>query len=287
MNIPSVKPWINVRGKLSENPLWDHETQTFYWTDIDNRRIYACDWADKTPRCIHEGDQQVGGFTIQEDGSLLLFRERDIALLHKDGQLEPLHLFSHEGSRRFNDVIADPMGRVFAGTIGHTPESGGLFRIERDGNITQVAGGTGCSNGMVFSPDQKFLYWTCSTRRKIFRFPYNASTGSLGEPTVIFQAEEADGIPDGLASDCEGNLYSIRWGAHDYGMCVMDPEGKILHKHKTPAKASTSLCFCGKDLTDAALTAADLDDDPSRESDVFLLEGMPIAGRVEFRSRIE
>jgi D-xylonolactonase len=47
---------------------------------------------------------------------------------------------------RFNDVIADPAGRVFAGSIGKNAESGGLYRMDVDGTITRLRSGTACSN---------------------------------------------------------------------------------------------------------------------------------------------
>jgi D-xylonolactonase len=54
---------------------------------------------------------------------------------------------------RFNDVIADPAGRVYAGTIGTSRESGGLYRVDLDGTVTKLFAGTGCANGMGFTPD--------------------------------------------------------------------------------------------------------------------------------------
>ena len=80
--------------------------------------------------------------------------------------------------KRFNDVIADPSGRVFAGTIGEHPK-GGLYRLDLDGTITKMFDGTGCSNGMGFSPDTKTFYWTCSTTRRIFQFDFDAESGAL------------------------------------------------------------------------------------------------------------
>ena len=48
--------------------------------------------------------------------------------------------------QRFNDVIADPEGRVFAGTIGQDRERGGLYRVDTDGTVTSLFKGSGCSN---------------------------------------------------------------------------------------------------------------------------------------------
>ncbi len=285
MNIGPAEPWLNVGAKLCENPLWDAASEALYWTDIPNGHIYRHAWATGETERIY-ADKVVGGFTLQADGSFLLFRERDVASYRPGEAPRTLASFEHEGSTRFNDVIADPEGRVFAGTIGRRGDSGGLFRMDLDGSLTQVAGGSGIANGMGFSPDFAYFYWVCSTRRRLHRFPYNRATGQLGDPIILFQGDEVDGYPDGMTVDSEGNLYSIRWGAKEHGLVVFDPHGKILHKAALPPRASSSATFCGPGLEHLAVTAADDSADKNREADLYLIREMPIAGREEHRSRI-
>ncbi len=62
-----------------------------------------------------------------------------------------------EHALRFNDVIADPMGRVFCGTFCgtfSTDQPGRLYRLDLDGSIVQLLDGIGCSNGMAFTLDR-------------------------------------------------------------------------------------------------------------------------------------
>ncbi len=285
MQISPATPWINVQGQLSECPIWHRPSQTLYWTDINAGHLYRHDWAAGTSERIYEGEK-VGGYTFQSDNSLLLFRVNDIARFRPGGEAESIIPFDHEGSVRLNDVAADPAGRVFAGTIGKTKESGGLFRIDRDGSVTQVAGGTGCSNGIAFSPAEDRLYWVCSTRKRIHSFPYDKATGCLGEPTILFQGDDSDGYPDGLTVDSEGNLYNIRWTAAEYGLMIFSPDGKVLHRQALPPRASSSLTFCGPDLRQLAITSAADKSDPDREADLYLIRDLPIAGREEYRSAV-
>ncbi|CAN5508483.1 SMP-30/gluconolactonase/LRE family protein [soil metagenome] len=286
MELSPAAPWINVAGQLCENPYWDAKSQCLYWTDISAGFLYRHDWQLQETKRIYEGPL-VGGFTMQEDGSLLLFRQHDIALLSPgDSMARRVRSFEHGGSTRFNDVIAAPGGRVFAGTIGSSSDSGGLFRVECDSTIQQVFGGTGCANGLGFSPALDILYWVCSTRRIIFAFPYTATTGALGEPKVFHQNTPEEGIPDGLTIDAEGNVYSIRWEAGTHALAIFHPDGKLLHQQAIPAKATTSLCFCGPDLRHLAITSAALDTNPASPSDLFLMESMSIPGREEYRSNL-
>ena len=73
-----------------------------------------------------------------------------IAILDEAGRRRVLLEGIDSDMARFNDVIADPEGRVYAGTIGKTRESGGLYRVERDLSVTCLWKGTGCANGMGF-----------------------------------------------------------------------------------------------------------------------------------------
>jgi len=288
MKIGPAQAWINVNGKLCESPQWDADTQLLYWNDIDSGHLYRLDWANQTtqqPERIYEGPI-VGGFTQQRDGSLLLFREADVAIFRPgDAEARSVIPFNHAGSKRFNDVIASPEGDVFAGTIGKTDTSGGLFRIGREGSVMQVADGTGCSNGLGFTLDLKHLFWTCSTRRRIYRFPYSPG-GELGEPVIFHQGSEEQGYPDGLTLDSEGNVYSIRWTAQKYGLIVFNPDGVVIHQQTLPPRASSSLCFGGPTLTDLAITSAAEASDPDREADLYHIADMPIPGRLEFRSEV-
>jgi|ERR1017187_9707956 D-xylonolactonase len=98
--------------KMGENPLWHPLEKRLYWCDIPNGRIFRYDPASRIHEKCYEG-RSVGGFTVQDDGSLLLFMDRGtIANWHDGGLTELLAEIETERSSRFNDVIADPRGRV-------------------------------------------------------------------------------------------------------------------------------------------------------------------------------
>jgi len=274
---------INQKCQLGENPLWHQASQCLYWTDIEGGMIHRFDTLTGKHDVVYRGSP-VGGFTFQANGHLLLFRSRDIVLLHPDGRLTTLRAFSDKGIVRFNDVIADPEGRVFAGSIGKNAESGGLYRMDVDGTITRLRSGTACSNGMGFSPDQKFFYWTCSTTRRIYRFGYESGTGELGEPVLFHQALENEGIPDGLAVDASGHILSARWDG--FGAVRLDPAGKILEKISIPVAQVTSLCFGGSNFDRLYITSAGGQPDSNTlDGAVFEMQA-PHSGLPEFESRI-
>lgn len=274
-----IRPATDFACELAENPLWDPELNRVYWTDITAGKMYSLDLNSGHHRLIYEGPT-VGGFTIQQDGALLLFRIDDIALLQRNGTVSIQKKAAEAGMARFNDVIADPEGRVFAGTIGKTDQSGGLYRLDRCGTLTKLFSGTGCSNGMGFSLDATKFYWTCSTTRQIFQFDYDRSTGEISERRVFYSAPPGEGIPDGLVVDAEGCIWSARWD----GASIIRhaPDGSVIMSIPFPVPKVTSLCFAGAKLDCLVVTTAKQAEIPS--SGFLFQTNAPVRGSKEFRS---
>src|ERR1035438_2379624 len=80
-----------------------------------------------------------GGFTIQEDGSLLLFQDGRLSLMSLNGSVREVASGLLPDNKRFNDVIADPEGRVYAGAM--EGGSGRLYRFDTDGTLTELFDG--------------------------------------------------------------------------------------------------------------------------------------------------
>jgi sugar lactone lactonase YvrE len=210
-------------------------------------------------------------------------RSNDIALLQADGSVKVVRKFSHESMQRFNDVIADPEGRVFAGTYGEHPGCG-LYRVDLDGTITHMFSGTGCSNGMGFSPDLKTFYWTCSTTRQILSFDYDRTSGALANRKLFYQTTSEEGFPDGLAVDSKGNIWSARWR----GSCVVRhaADATVLNILRFPRLNVTSICFGGENLDEIFVTSAKETADAATTLGALFKTSVQFQGSKEFRSRI-
>ena len=216
----------------------------------------------------------VGGFTLEADGMLLLFRVNDLARFNPaNGDCQPVRKFTDPGMQRFNDVMADPAGRVYAGTIGKDKESGGLFRFDPDGGSKLLFRGTGCSDRMGLSPDGRTFYWTCSTTNRIFAFDYDPASGELANRRVFYAATADDeGTCDGLCVDAEGHLWSARWDGHRLRRHA--PDGQVVAEISVPASRVTSCCFGGDKLQTLYITSARGETDPGycEAGSVFTLD---------------
>ncbi|ADI16026.1 SMP-30/gluconolactonase/LRE family protein [Truepera radiovictrix] len=269
---------VQANCKLGENPLWDTREACLYWTDIDGGTLHR--FKDGGHDVIYSGEK-VGGFTLQDDGSLLLFRVRDIARLVVGEEAVVLREVDEPGMARFNDVIAAPNGEVFAGTIGASKTSGGLYRVGLDGSVTKLFGGTGTANGMGFSPDLSAFYWTDSTARHIYRFAYDADTNALSARERVYAAAEDEGTPDGLAMAADGSFYSARFR----GGAILHhaPDGEVLERLAVDAQNVSSAAFGGPNFDELFVTTAQGD---GAGAGAIFHHKVGHKGRLEFRSRV-
>lgn len=278
-----LEPLANYHCQCGENPLWDDRERVVYWTDIPAGKLFRYHVDDGRHEQFYTG-RPVGGFTLQEDRSLLLFSDNCIRLLLPDGREQTVAEGIDDDMTRFNDVIADPAGRVLAGTMGRTKESGGLYRVDTDGTVTCLFKGTGISNGMGFSPDRKRFYWTCSTTRRIFRFDYDQDSGELAGREVFLALEAEEKTPDGMTVDSEGNVWSARWDG--YGIFKYSPEGEPIGKIEFPVAKVSSAIFGGDGLDELYVTTAGGSEGADTADGTLYRVKVDARGLPEFRSRV-
>lgn len=248
-----IEALVNNHCQCGENPLWDERRNVIFWEDIPNGRIYSLDPKTGKHQTVYDGEV-VGGFSFQDDGKLLLFRDHEIAILNDDGSVEVLTRDIEAETGRFNDVMADPEGRVFAGTMGQDgTSSGGLFRVDLDGSVTKLWDGTSCANGMGFTPDLQKMYWTDSEAQKIFLYDYNRETGELSNRTEFYSSLDGS-TPDGMSVDAAGDVWSAHWDG--FAIHRLSPQGELKESIRFPVAQVSSLIFGGENLDEIYVTTA-------------------------------
>ena len=269
-----------------EGPLWHPDEQCVYWTDIPAGRLFRYYPASgQHEQCFDEG--VVGGFTLQEDGALLLFMDRGAVRIWRDGELTTvIDSIPGEEDSRFNDVIADPEGRVFCGTMSSPSHKGRLYRLDPDGSLHQLLEGIGTSNGMGFTPDGQGMYYIDSPEKEVYRFDYDRSTGAISNQTVFVKTPPDEGSPDGMTVDAEGYVWVAKWD----GGCVVryTPEGEEERRLQFPAKKVSCLTFGGADYADIYVTTAGghIKATDGEHAGALFRVNVGIRGVPEFRSRI-
>ena len=281
------------RNEVGEGPLWNPLEKRLYWVDIPKGRIYRFDPATGAHELFFEVNV-VSGLTVQEDGALLLFMEKGSVAVLRDGKLScVIEELPGEAENRFNDVIADPGGRVFCGTMPLDPNRamagerlGSLYRLDPNGSITRLMGGLGIANGMGFTPDRKRMYFTDSIDRRIYLFDYDVDTGNITNGRVFLETPTGQGFPDGLTVDAEGYVWSARAGAST--LYRYTPEGVEDTAIRFPARLVSSVAFGGADLTEVYITTiggSNREEEGPGAGALFRLKP-PCRGMPEFFSRV-
>ncbi|NJL86143.1 MAG: SMP-30/gluconolactonase/LRE family protein [Leptolyngbyaceae cyanobacterium SM1_1_3] len=229
--------------------------QCLYWVDIYNHWVYQFDPATGQTRYFDVGGV-VGCLAIASNRRLLLALRHELAVLDlATGELTPiLSVEADKPYNRFNDGKCDVAGRFWFGSMSTQDAGGSLYRYDLDGSLHQMATGLTISNGIGWSPDNQTFYLTDSADQVIYAYQFDLVSGAIAQQQVLVDLSLADLIPDGLAIDAEGCLWSAIWD----GWCVIrfSPEGKELARFPLPVQRPTACTFGGTDLKKLYVTTA-------------------------------
>jgi sugar lactone lactonase YvrE len=250
---------VDAKATLGEGPIWDSQTQSIYWIDILNKRIYS------GSDVLAELDELVGCMAPRKKGGLILalsrgankgrssFASLDLDLI----KLTYLSSLKDEPSNnRFNDGKCDPRGRFLAGTMdmGEEEPKGSLYSYDGT-SITTLLSNVTISNGLTWSPDHKTFYYIDTPTREVKAFDYDFDTGAIANPRLVVHIPESLGWPDGMTSDKQGRLWIAMWGGAQ--ITRWDPNtGQLLEKIPVPAKNVSSCIFGGKNMNELYITSA-------------------------------
>jgi len=237
---------------VGEGPVWDVESQSLYWVDIQGGRFWNFDPTTGENELLHTG-YNVAGVTRNRGGSLTVGTWEGVQLWNSDDDFKWLFQGEHEGRPfKLNDLIVGPDGSLYGGSA-HL-DSCTLFRFNTDGSVEIIDDGLDLCNGMGFSPDLSTFYSTDSPRHEIYKWDYKQSTREISNKRVFATIPSELGIPDGMTVDAEGYVWSAIW----YGGTVVriDPDGKEERRVEFPAAQTSSAMFGGKDLNELYVTSA-------------------------------
>jgi sugar lactone lactonase YvrE len=240
-----------------EAPLWDANDQKLYWTDSIGHKFYAYDWKSKQRSLVLE-NFEVNGCALDQSGGLILANSYGAWFWDREQSPLPIASSLWNVELNLNDCIADPDGRLLAGSCFYSPSGtyplGKLLCIRSNGDVQILDEGFHLANGLGFSLDGRTLYFTDSVARLIYAYAYDSMTGGVHDRRVFVKVDSNAGLPDGLTVDAEGFVWSAEW----YGGRISryDPDGKLEREIPIPAKQSSSLTFGGPELRDIFVTSA-------------------------------
>lgn len=250
-----VRSVLDTRARLGEGPVWDERAGRLRWVDIYNRRVHEFDPATGAASYLDVGDV-VGALALTASHALLLARRHELSRLDPaTGRVETVRRI--EGLRadeRLNDGRCDPQGRFWVGSMAEEEGRACLYRFDPDGSLHVMERGLTISNGLGWSPDGRTFYLTDSPRGRIYAYDFDAAAGTIDGRRVFAELGAGDAVPDGLAVDAEGCVWSALWA----GGCVvrLAPDGRKIARLRLPLPLTTSCAFGGRGLRDLYVTTA-------------------------------
>ena len=242
----------NAKATLGEGPAWDARTQTLYWVDVLEKRIYA------GSKLFLQLDDFVSCLAPRKDGGLVIAQR--FGFWTFDPETNKLFtLASPKGepsNNRFNDGKCDPRGRFVAGTMDHSEQetSGSLYSLSPEGRLKKLLKDVRISNGLAWSPDCKTMYFIDTPTREVKAFEYDIETGQIANPRMLIHFEDTFGWPDGMTTDAKGNLWIAMWGGAR--VTQWDANGILMEQFGIAALNPTSCVFGGPDLNELYITTA-------------------------------
>jgi sugar lactone lactonase YvrE len=251
-----VEQVVASQCELGEGPIWHPVEQVLYFLDIYQGKLHRFD-----PR---SGDHQefglgvvTGSMGVRASGGFVMATAKGFAFWDPQAAAMTFlgDLDADDTDARFNDGKTDRQGRFWAGKMSPTPTNS-LFRLDPGGKIQRMQSGIAISNGLGWSPDNQVFYFTDSAARTISAFDFDPSSGAMDHRRIFAQIpnQPGEGVPDGLAIDQEGYIWSARWGG--WKVVRYAPDGSIEREILMPVEFPTSCAFGGPNLDELYITSA-------------------------------
>lgn len=281
------------RCHLGEGPSYDPATDTAWWFDILERRLFEARIASGEVR-VHNLPAMASALAYVDDGHQLVATADGLYLREIAGGAMRLHtrLEDDNGRTRSNDGRVHPAGALWIGTMGREAEEGaGSIYWFRDGELRRLYGNITIPNAICFSPDGTVGYFVDTHAGLLQRVDLDPATGlPVGEPSTLYDHRGEKGGLDGAVVDREGRIWNARWGAG----CIdcYAPDGTRLRTIAVPASRPTCPLFVGAGLDRILVTSAQEGmDDAARAAEpeagmTFVLHGLGTRGVAEPRVRL-
>ena len=201
---------------FTEGPVWD-KSGFLYVSDEEINKIFRIYPDGHKEELISLGDPDGNTY----DRSLRLIDcasvLRAIIRISPDGKYTVLaDRYQGKKFNSPNDVVVGPDGALYftdptldlpQGEKQEIPFQG-VYRLDEKGDVTLLTKELSQPNGLAFSPDGKRFYVDDSEQRNIRVYDV-AANGTIANGRIFGEepGEKADGVPDGMRLDRQGNMY--------------------------------------------------------------------------------
>lgn len=145
----------------AEGPVWDEDTRTLYFIDVEAGNIFSYKESALTKISVRE---KIGTMALCRNSNRYIVGVWSGIYLLDPLTGEKTRLCDPESNlpdNRFNDGKADPFGRFLAGTLSMVPYTeprAALYSISKDTEVRKLIPNVGLANGLtwrlLFTPNK-------------------------------------------------------------------------------------------------------------------------------------
>ncbi|WP_426954668.1 SMP-30/gluconolactonase/LRE family protein [Muricoccus radiodurans] len=280
MQDPEIRVLDVPRAGTGESPVWDDRTGLLWWVDIPGPTLHRTDPATAATRSWPL-PEPVGSLALCRDDSLILALRSGLHRFRPEtGELTLIA--APEPDRpmnRLNDGKASPEGRFVVGSMDDRPEkeaTAGLHVLHQNGTVTRLLDGLVISNGLAWGPDGRTLWHSDSRGSCIWLQNWDRRTGTIADRRLVATPTEAQGRPDGAATDTEGGYWSAGVSAGVLNRWL--PDGTLDRVVRLPVQWPTMPCFGGPDRRTCFVTSLRKSEGAGPDDGAVLALDLGVAG---------
>lgn len=193
------------------------------------------------------------GIRFDRRGNMLVADYTGHNILRIDMDTYEVSVLAHEPAmNQPNDIALSPEGWIYASDPRWNDDTGQLWLITPDGQVTLLETDMGTTNGVEVSPDGKTLYVNESVQRNVWAYDI-LPDGRVANKRLFHRFDDFG--MDGMRCDEKGNLYVCRYGKGT--VAVLNPAGMLLGEVTLTGQKPTNLTFAGKDRHECYVTLQD------------------------------
>jgi sugar lactone lactonase YvrE len=276
---PTIRRVIDTPLRVGESPTWDAQTGDLWFVDILAPAVLCLRHDGRVDR--YDMPALIGSLALCDSGRILVALQTGVHLFDPATQALSL-LCDPDGGRadsRLNDGKVGPDGHFWVGTRDEgMPQTGNgrLYRVSPDGTFTEVLRGLNTSNGLAWSADGRTLFHSDSSQQFLQSFDFDSATGGIGPARRLTDFTNAEGRPDGAATDLDGFYWSA--GVIGGKLNRIAPDGTITEVYQLPLSGPTMPCFGGPDLKTLFITTLYRAEEGTVEDGTIIAFDVDVAG---------
>jgi sugar lactone lactonase YvrE len=198
-----------------ESLRWDDRRQRLYFVDCGPQTLHWLEDAQPPLQTLQLPSLPTG-LALAEDGRLVAALDDGLHVVDPDaGRTELMSPYPVDMGGRANDANADLDGNLVTGTLNMGVAPGSYWWFSAADGWRQLDDGISNANGpVVLEVDGETTLVVADTWASVvYAYPYDGSTGTVGERSVFLDTAQLSGLPDGACADGDGGVWRCILGA--------------------------------------------------------------------------